>query len=68
MPEVLACPDPVYGAPARIVDRWTLGSTDGPDAWRHRGRAGQGVGAVEGGQQRRDSVVGAPGVGVGGQE
>jgi hypothetical protein len=30
MPEVIACPDPTCRAPARIVDRWTFGSTDGP--------------------------------------
>ena len=30
MPEVIACPDPACGAPARIVDRWTWGSSDGP--------------------------------------
>jgi hypothetical protein len=30
MPDVIACPDPACGAPARIVDRWTLASTDGP--------------------------------------
>jgi hypothetical protein len=28
--DVIACPDPACGAPARIVDRWTLGSTGGP--------------------------------------
>jgi hypothetical protein len=30
MPDVIACPDPACRAPASIVDRWTLGSTDGP--------------------------------------
>jgi hypothetical protein len=30
MPDVIACPDPACGAPARIVDRWTFGSTSGP--------------------------------------
>jgi hypothetical protein len=30
MSDVIACPDPTCGAPARIVDRWTFGSTDGP--------------------------------------
>jgi hypothetical protein len=30
MPDVIACPDPACGAPARIVDRWTWGSSDGP--------------------------------------
>ena len=30
MHELIACPDPACGAPARIVDRWTWGSTDGP--------------------------------------
>jgi hypothetical protein len=30
MSEIIACPDPTCGAPARIVDRWTFGSTDGP--------------------------------------
>jgi hypothetical protein len=30
MPDVIACPDPTCRAPARIVDRWTFGSTDGP--------------------------------------
>jgi hypothetical protein len=30
MPDVIACPDPACGAPARIVDRWTCGSSDGP--------------------------------------
>ena len=30
MPNVIACPDPACRAPARIVDRWTFGSTDGP--------------------------------------
>ena len=28
--DVIACPDPTCRAPARIVDRWTFGSTDGP--------------------------------------
>jgi hypothetical protein len=30
MPDVIACPDPTCRAPARIVDRWSWGSTDGP--------------------------------------
>jgi hypothetical protein len=30
MPDVIACPEPTCQAPARIVDRWTFGSTDGP--------------------------------------
>jgi hypothetical protein len=30
MPDVIACPDPTCRAPARIVDRWTFGSTSGP--------------------------------------
>jgi hypothetical protein len=30
MPDVIACPDPTCRAPARIVDRWTWGSTCGP--------------------------------------
>jgi hypothetical protein len=30
MPDVIACPDPACRAPARIVDRWTFGSTGGP--------------------------------------
>jgi hypothetical protein len=30
MPDVIACPEPVCRAPARIVDRWTWGSSDGP--------------------------------------
>jgi hypothetical protein len=30
MPDTIACPDPACRAPARIVDRWTLGSTAGP--------------------------------------
>ena len=30
MSELIRCPDPTCGAPARIVDRWTFGSTDGP--------------------------------------
>ena len=29
MPDLIACPDPTCRAPARIVDRWTFGSTDG---------------------------------------
>jgi hypothetical protein len=29
MPDIIACPDPACGAPARIVDRWTFGSTSG---------------------------------------
>jgi hypothetical protein len=28
--DVIACPDPTCRAPARIVDRWTWRSTDGP--------------------------------------
>jgi hypothetical protein len=32
MPDLIACPDPTCRAPARIVDRWTFGSTDGPVA------------------------------------
>ena len=28
--DVIACPDPACGAPARIVDRWNLESTSGP--------------------------------------
>ena len=28
--EVLLCPDPVCPAPARVVDRFVLESTDGP--------------------------------------
>ena len=27
---VLICPDPTCQAPARIIDRWVLDSTDGP--------------------------------------
>jgi hypothetical protein len=30
MPDIIACPDRACGAPARIVDRWTWGSSDGP--------------------------------------
>ena len=30
MPDRIACPDPTCQAPGRIVDRWTLWSTDGP--------------------------------------
>lgn len=30
MPDVIACPDPTCRAPAQIVDRWTLASSDGP--------------------------------------
>jgi hypothetical protein len=30
MLQVIACPDPTCHAPARIVDRWTWGSSDGP--------------------------------------
>ena len=30
MPDVIACPDPTCRAPAWIVDRWTLASSDGP--------------------------------------
>jgi len=30
MPQTIACPDPTCQAPARIVDRWTWGSSDGP--------------------------------------
>lgn len=29
MSEIIACPDPNCGAPARIVDRWSFGSTHG---------------------------------------
>jgi hypothetical protein len=29
MPDVIACPDPTCRAPARIVDRWAFGSTNG---------------------------------------
>lgn len=28
--DAIACPDPTCQAPARITDRWTFGSTDGP--------------------------------------
>ena len=28
--DVIACPDPTCRTPARIVDRWTWESTDGP--------------------------------------
>ena len=30
MPNITTCPDPTCLAPARIVDRWTWGSTAGP--------------------------------------
>jgi hypothetical protein len=30
MPDVIACPNPACDVPARIVDRWTWGSTSGP--------------------------------------
>ena len=30
MPDTIPCPDPACPAPARIVDRWTFGSTSGP--------------------------------------
>jgi hypothetical protein len=30
MPDVIACPDPTCSASARIVDRWTWGSSGGP--------------------------------------
>ena len=30
MPDLIACPDPTCRAPARIVDRWSWGSSDGP--------------------------------------
>jgi hypothetical protein len=30
LPDVIACPDPTCRAPARIVDRWSWGSSDGP--------------------------------------
>jgi hypothetical protein len=30
MPDLIACPNPACRAPARIVDRWTWGSSDGP--------------------------------------
>jgi hypothetical protein len=30
MPDVIACPEPACRAPARIVDRWTWESSDGP--------------------------------------
>jgi hypothetical protein len=30
MHQVYACPEPTCQAPARIVDRWTWGSSDGP--------------------------------------
>lgn len=29
MSDTIACPDPTCQAPARIVDRWTFGSTSG---------------------------------------
>jgi hypothetical protein len=30
MTDQIACPDPNCAAPARITDRWSLGSTSGP--------------------------------------
>jgi len=30
MSDLIPCPDPTCQAPARIVDRWTFGSTKGP--------------------------------------
>jgi hypothetical protein len=30
MSDLIACPDQACRAPARIVDRWTWGSSDGP--------------------------------------
>ena len=30
MPDLIACPDPTCTAPATIVARWTLRSTNGP--------------------------------------
>jgi hypothetical protein len=30
MSDLIACPEPTCRAPARIVDRWTWGSSDGP--------------------------------------
>jgi hypothetical protein len=30
MSDLIVCPDLTCRAPARIVDRWTLGSSDGP--------------------------------------
>jgi len=30
MSDVIVCPDPICQAPARVVDRWTWESTDGP--------------------------------------
>jgi hypothetical protein len=30
MLDIIACPDPTCQAPARIVDRWTFGSSNGP--------------------------------------
>ena len=30
MPDVIACPDPTCRTQARIIDRWTFGSTSGP--------------------------------------
>ena len=30
MHDLIACPEPTCRAPARIVDRWTWGSSDGP--------------------------------------
>jgi hypothetical protein len=30
MSDLIACPDPNCDAPARITDRWRLGSTSGP--------------------------------------
>jgi hypothetical protein len=29
MAQVIACPDPTCPAPARIIDRWNWGSSDG---------------------------------------
>lgn len=30
MSDLINCPDPNCDAPARIIDRWSLGSTHGP--------------------------------------
>jgi hypothetical protein len=30
LPEIVACPDPACLAPAEVVDRFVLASTDGP--------------------------------------
>jgi hypothetical protein len=30
MTDQIACPDPNCDAPARIIDRWSFGSTSGP--------------------------------------